>query len=349
MAPNGRVVSERNRVARGFRRGFISGLRLGALNSSLNEGLNAAANGAGSGSPYSSPDGQGSYVSFLMSGAEVISTQGALMISQQQAALAQEKARAERIVNDHRYQEEQLYTRARSPTSEDDRERIRVQARDRSRNNPSSTEIWSGKALNNLLVDLQRLRANGAGDAGDAPLYEETLSHINVTPAREENNAGLLRHEGRLDWPAALNRLEFEQQRQEVSALARQAVSQTKALGRVESDMLDRLESSVAQLHKDLAARVNEFTPTQYVAAKGFLNEFDSAPKALQQPDAGNYFNGKYSIRGKTISEIVKHMTAEGLRFAPASPGDESAYMALHQALAAYDFAAQAEGASARR
>jgi hypothetical protein len=39
-------------------------------------------------------------------------------------------------------------------------------------------------------------------------------------------------------------------------------------------------------------------------------------------------------------------MTQQGLQFAPAVAGDQAAYGALHQALANYDMAAQAQTAS---
>ena len=38
----------------------------------------------------------------------------------------------------------------------------------------------------------------------------------------------------------------------------------------------------------------------------------DDGIKALSQDDATNYVNGRYALRGKTISEIV-HMTDNGL------------------------------------
>jgi hypothetical protein len=37
------------------------------------------------------------------------------------------------------------------------------------------------------------------------------------------------------------------------------------------------------------------------------------------------------------VAELVAHMTANGLKFAPAVSGDESFYTALYQDLVAYD------------
>jgi hypothetical protein len=42
------------------------------------------------------------------------------------------------------------------------------------------------------------------------------------------------------------------------------------------------------------------------------------------------------------VQELIRHMSAHGLRFAPAATGNETAYLALHHALAAYDLKAHA-------
>ncbi len=59
--------------------------------------------------------------------------------------------------------------------------------------------------------------------------------------------------------------------------------------------------------------------------------------RALGNPDVGDYFNQKFAAKGKTTAELVKYMSDKGLKFAPATPGDEAAYRAVHQALAIYD------------
>jgi hypothetical protein len=344
VAPNGQVFFGSNRFAQGLPGVVNPGQGFGTLdNNLLYGGFNSGAYGAGGyNNPYSSSYGQYPSYYSLQGAAEIIKGQGALTASQQQASIANEKVRGERIANERRSQDQQLYAREKSPTLEDDRERSRIQERDRSRNNPSSTEIWSGKALNDLLVDLQRNQGKDSADAGETALQEDTLNRINVSSTRNGSNVGLLRNEGRLDWPASLSRPDFEKQRDQLAGLAMRAISQAKTSGRVDEDVLGHLDRSADQMRKDLTARVKEFTPSEYMAAKRFLSDFECAIRALHQPDVGNYFNGRYAIKGKTIAEIVKHMTAEGLWFAPATPGDQSAYLALHQALAAYDFAAEA-------
>jgi len=84
-----------------------------------------------------------------------------------------------------------------------------------------------------------------------------------------------------------------------------------------------------------------DLPPNAYIDAKSFLNNLSSSVSALQQRDVGNYFTGKYALRVKTVPELVKYMSEQGLRFAPAVPGEEGPYQALYQALVSYDLAAQ--------
>jgi hypothetical protein len=78
----------------------------------------------------------------------------------------------------------------------------------------------------------------------------------------------------------------------------------------------------------------------EYIHARTFLDDFGKALKVLDQPDAANYFNGKYAAKGATVADLVKYMSDQGLQFAPAVAGEEAAYMALYQAMAHYDIAA---------
>jgi hypothetical protein len=77
-----------------------------------------------------------------------------------------------------------------------------------------------------------------------------------------------------------------------------------------------------------------------WTEARVFLQRFDDALVALGQPDAADYLNGRYELKAQTVLGLVQQMTDDGLRFAPAVPGDEAAYAALREALAACDRAA---------
>jgi hypothetical protein len=57
----------------------------------------------------------------------------------------------------------------------------------------------------------------------------------------------------------------------------------------------------------------------------------------LQKPNAGNYFNGKWTASGRTVGELVYNMGQKGLSFAPCAEGDEDAYNVVYRQMLNYD------------
>ena len=78
------------------------------------------------------------------------------------------------------------------------------------------------------------------------------------------------------------------------------------------------------------------------------VDRFKPAACPILRAEAANFFNGAYELQAQTVLGLVKQMTDRGLRFAPAAPGDESAYAALQEALAACDRAAAKSQSAAR-
>jgi hypothetical protein len=280
---------------------------------------------------------------YLTGGAAVIGAQGQFMIARQQAALLRQQVQQASLDTRRRMVDEYLYEREKLPTPEEERERRALQERDRARNDPPITEIWSAKALNDLLTDLQRLRAKGTLATFKPPeirLDADDLARINVTSAKSGGgNIGLLKNDGRLSWPAALNAPEFKEERERINSLAQEAVKQAGFNSPVDPGTLKQLSNDLEKLNRQLVNNVGNLPPSQYIEAKRFVSQFEEALKALSQPDVGKYFTKK--IKAKTVAELVDHMNSQGLQFAPAVAGDESAYVALHRALAAFDLAAQ--------
>jgi hypothetical protein len=130
-----------------------------------------------------------------------------------------------------------------------------------------------------------------------------------------------------------------------VNSLAAEAVHQA-VNGRVDGGTLRELSAAAARLRQHLTANVRDLSANQYADASRFLGYLDGAIQALGRTDAGDYFTRKYAAQGKDVAELVKGLIARGLRFAPATPGDEAAYVATQRALAAYDMGAKARLAS---
>jgi hypothetical protein len=303
-------------------------------------------------SSYGSSYGSGYYDYFggyLRGGANVITSQAQFTTSRQQAYLAREQVRSERIANRRKVFDQYLYEREKTPTAEDERQNHQLEQLNRSRNAPPVTEIWSGKALNDLLTDLKKIparppAAEQLANLQQLPLDEDGLKHINVTQGA--GNIGLLKNEGRLDWPVALSGPEYREQRERVSSLAQAAVRQAEFNGRVDGGTITQLTNDLDSLQRQLRKNSGDLSFATYTEAKTFLSNLDAALSSLRQRDVGNHFTGKFALKAKTVPELVEHMTQQGLQFAPAVPGDEAAYTALHQALANYDVAARAQTAS---
>jgi len=208
---------------------------------------------------------------------------------------------------------------------------------DRARNNPPTGEIMSGQAMNDILADLRKV-ATDKPDALPAvalPLDDKAKTHINLT--RGTGNIALLKPGDTIPWPTAFNGPEYEDQRAKLTARATAAVKQAQANGHVEVELTTPLATEVDAFQKELRRIAPSLSFEQHREAKDFLNALDAAVVALQQPDVANYFNGKYALTAKTIPEMVRYMTQNALKFAPAAPGDEEAYTKLYNSMSAYD------------
>lgn len=286
---------------------------------------------------YGSGYGYPSYYGSDQSGyASAVDAEGRYLINEQQSRVVREQVRQAKVDTQRRVFDEYLYERAKAPTWEDDRERLLGEQFRRSQNDPPLNEVRSGKALNVLLTHLQRPHVES--DAGALTLDPDVVKRLNFTGNRGSANIGLLK-DARLSWPVVLTDADYREPRERLTVLAREAVEQAAARGRVDGTILDTMGRDLDQLQEQLRGKVSKTNPRAYIEAKQFLSNFEDAVNALAQPDAGSYFSGKFTFQGKTVADLVRFMSQNGLQFAPAVPGDDAAYTAVHQALAAYAMA----------
>ena len=250
------------------------------------------------------------------------------------AALRKEKVESERLANQRKRFDEMVHERDQA-IQKDQR---------RSRENPTLTEIVSGKALNDLLDDFRKLGV-GLDSANSTnallPLDKTELQRINVT--RGIGNIALLKHGGPLNWPSALSSEEFRNARERLSAQVSEVIGRMKSGGEIDPDALRQLTSDVEALQTLLRSKAGELSIQPFVEAKRFLQGLSDSLVALRQPDAAYHFTGQYALTAQSVLGLVKHMNDHGLRFASAGPGDESAYVALRDALATCYRASQAK------
>jgi hypothetical protein len=196
----------------------------------------------------------------------------------------------------------------------------------KSQTGASTTTVWSAADVNVLLDDL---KAHPDWSGGEVALSEDVVGHINIVPSKGEGNAGLLRIGS---WPELLQRPAFKEERERIESLIPDLIRQAKA-GKVYEANVEALDLSLDFMKGQLAGMIRDVPAPQYIRAKRFLADLQSGANVLHRPDPGLYFTPTY----KNVGELVKYMAKNDLRFAPAVPGDEAAYLALYRALAIYD------------
>jgi hypothetical protein len=265
----------------------------------------------------------------LSGAADVINSQGQLMVSQQQAYQMREQYFQMKIQTRRMNFDEYLYERALRPTEEDERERHRLEDLRRSRNNPPTTEILSGTALNRLLLGIQQQQAQGVR-APDVPIDDEVLKHINFTAGQTSASIGLIKDGGTIQWPDALQRPEFDGPRKQLDKLAAEAFRQLGS-GPVDAATRRAMNEATDSLASQLKGDVQEISSADYIQAKRYLSELENTVKALANADAA-----RWTARGRSVASLTQDMSRNGVKFAAASPGDEAAYNAMHTSLVAY-------------
>jgi hypothetical protein len=204
---------------------------------------------------------------------------------------------------------------------------------------PPLCDIYSAEALNVLMEDLQPFLTS-SGKCPNLPLDPDIFGQINVRSVQHRSgNIGILKNKGRLSWPRTLRAADYQESREAFTALVPQAIDQAIHDG-LQPETLQDMENALGKLNGRLADNIKNMSTPRHVESKRYLGELQEALKLLEKPHAGNYFNGKFSARGKTVAELIHHMSKQGLRFAPAVSGDEAAYENLHRALVVYDVAA---------
>jgi hypothetical protein len=277
--------------------------------------------------PIQSPAG-----SYLSGAADVISAQGQFIQDFYQGKLTREQVRSARMDNRRRSVDEWLYERAVLPTPEEERERTRQEFLRRSLNNPPETEIWAGQALNNLLADVQRMRASRV-EGPTVLLTPDITRRINVTSGATPGSVGVLRNGGKLTWPLWLRSATFQANRDKMDTIAAKAYQEAKSPSGVDADTLNAMGETLDKLRSDLSATIRDTPSSQFIAARRFLNELNDTFRTLQDPASAQYFDRSWLDEGSTVGELVDNMTKRGMRFAPATGTDRAAYTALHSAL----------------
>jgi len=243
----------------------------------------------------------------------------------------QARLETRRKMLDEYYYEQSLIPPLSQRLEDERQERVR-----QARNLAPMTEIISGSALNELLKDIQKVQSQRGLTGTFVPLETELLSRISLTGvASAGGNNNFFPADGRLQWPLALQDDRFEAKTKEIDGTVAELVKQAQG-GQVQGKTYKKLRTQLDALRGEVRVAIEDMTPTENVQARRFVDQLTQAAKTFEDPNVANFFNGKWSAQGNSIGELVDFMTKNGLRFAPAAPGNEQFYNALYQGIVQY-------------
>ena len=254
----------------------------------------------------------------------------------EQAKLTQEEVTRSRIDTRRKLNDEMAYEYANRPTQGKmiaEEQAARIQ---RSRNNPPLTIIWSGDALNDLLAAIQTNETNFGVRGASVYLDEDGLPRINLTAGTTPGSIGLYRSDRRLRWPLPLQDDRFQTSRDKItmlSAIAARSVAEDNPNDKAIRDLL----AAIAALKDEVTAATQDQSPSDNIRSMRYVKELREGAQTMTDPNAANFLNGKWAANGDTVGQLVDFMSRKGLRFAPATDGDEPYYTALYRSVLSYD------------
>jgi hypothetical protein len=302
--------------------------------------LSSAASGAGYAFGYGASSSQwmmNPYQGYLRGAADITRANAQYYQTIHQAKLTRQETIRSSLETRRAMIEEAEWERAHMPDPEKIRQRTLERELTTARISPPPNDIWSGRALNVLLRHLITQLGDGA-KGPRIPLTEDVAKHINVKVGDSVGNVALLKNMGELDWPESLQGSAFKESREQLNNLMHRAYRSVDSGNNPDHATLNDLQGQYRKMRDILRTNVSELKPDDYIEAQRYLNEVGQTVKGLQDPNVVHQFSDDWKpAKVRSVAELVKHMREKGLLFAPATAGDEAAYMALYHALAACD------------
>jgi hypothetical protein len=284
--------------------------------------------------PYGNPyDTTGAALS---GAADVNRSYGDVINAQEQARVTREKANQAKLDTKKQAFDLMMYEKANTPTYTETLTKDKQQILIRMMNFPIRSEVTDGKSLNTMLPFLQSLSAGGA-QGPPVPIAQSIVNQLNISGSGN-SSVGMLRDGGHVDWPVDLqgkNQIALDKLLPQAYSAAAAGKLTPKLMREVRTEMNTMRESMRTRLQKD------EFDSSSYMICIEFYNALESSVNALEKPDARKQLAGAYSPRARNVQELVDFMTDNGVKFAPATPGNENAYQVVHDAFVRYARAAQ--------
>jgi hypothetical protein len=283
--------------------------------------------------PYYPPAGYGGYGpgNVLNGAASFNQSTGDLAVSFEQARIINEQAKQAKLDTRKKAFDQMLYEKANTPTYTETLTKDKLQFLNRILNFPTKSEVVNGTTLNTLLPFLQSMTIYGA-QGPPVNIGSTIVEGLNISTSGNLS-IGMLRNGGQVDWPVGLQ----GPQQKKLDKLLPAAVQATAA-GKLNNSIMTPIYAEMKAMRESLRTRMknDEIDGSEYMQGIDFFNSLENNVKALQKPDARKQLNGSFSPSARNVQELVEFMTDNGLKFAPATPGNENAYQATHDAFVRY-------------
>jgi hypothetical protein len=272
---------------------------------------------------------------YLTGASNVINAQGQFLTSKRQSQVIQQQAEQAKLDTRRKTIEQWQYEQALQPTLAEIQAKAQHEGYEQMRGNPPDARIWSGEALNTLLRNIQQTQSYLSGSPS-IPLDPRQVSKLRFTDGTNRGDVTLFSQGPKIDWPFPLRGPEFKQNREKIESLSADVVRQAQG-GDVDFGTIKAIQGTTVVMLDDLKDRIEDFTPSDYMRAKRFLNDLSRGARGLGERNASAALTNKSKPQAYTVDQLVTMMTKQGLRFAPARDGDEAAYTALFHSLRAFD------------
>src|SRR5262249_42618329 len=146
---------------------------------------------------------------YLSGVSDVIQAQGQYYKDYGQARIINQQAEQAKLDTRRKQFDQRMYEQSLTPTVEELRQREQLENLKRSMNDPPRTEIYNGKALNDILNSLQKSQSLMNGPGPLVPLDPQTVSHINLAGVSNYTGAGALQDLNKFSWPSSLRTASF--------------------------------------------------------------------------------------------------------------------------------------------
>jgi hypothetical protein len=283
------------------------------------------------------------YQGYLSGAADITRASAQYYSTIQQARLTREEARRSAFQTRRAMIEEIQWEREHMPDPDKIRQKTLERELSRARVSPPLNDIWDARSLNALLRYLIGQQGRLDTQPGqrerepNIPLNEDVLAHINYRIGNTRGNVGLLKDGGKLKWPLSLSGESFKEGREALQSLLINAYKTAEGDNNIDSNTLSDLRAHYKAMEQTLDANVNQMSLDDRMKAKRYLGQVKDSIDALKNPLLRKILTQQLKPNAHNVAELVRFLSKNGLEFAPASPKDEPAYVALYHALASFD------------